>query len=63
LNTIKIAQKNHIINLLGISQLVIMPGGIAFALVGISMFLTFIAGLMPAQAAARKAPVEALRSE
>jgi len=50
-------------NLLGIAQLVIMPNGIAFALVAISMFLTFIAGLMPASAAARKAPVEALRSE
>jgi len=32
-------------------------------LVGISMFLTFIAGLIPSGAAARKDPVEALRSE
>jgi len=27
------------------------------------MFLTYVAGLLPASAAARKAPVEALRSE
>ena len=50
-------------NLIGVEQLVIMPAGIAVALVAISMFLTYIAGLMPASAAARKAPVEALRSE
>jgi ABC-type antimicrobial peptide transport system permease subunit len=50
-------------NLLGIEQLVIMPGGVSIVLVVISMFLTYVAGLIPASAAARKAPVEALRSE
>jgi len=50
-------------DLLDIEQLVILPLGVPPILVAISMFLTFIAGLMPASAAARKAPVEALRSE
>jgi len=50
-------------NELGIEQLVILPLGVPPILIGISMFLTYIAGLMPASAAARKAPVEALRSE
>jgi len=52
-----------ILNNLGIDNLVIMPVGIPVVLVAISMFLTYIAGLLPASAAARKAPVEALRSE
>ena len=50
-------------NELDIEQLVILPLGVPPVLIGISMFLTYIAGLMPASAAARKAPVEALRSE
>jgi cell division protein FtsX len=50
-------------NALGIENLAQLPTEAAFILVGISMFLTFIAGLMPASAAARKNPVEALRSE
>ncbi|MCL2249530.1 MAG: ABC transporter ATP-binding protein/permease [Oscillospiraceae bacterium] len=48
---------------LDIQNLVVMPVGIPFVLVAISMFLTYVAGLLPASAAARKAPVEALRSE
>ena len=40
-----------------------LPFVAAAALVAISMFLTFIAGLMPASKAAKKDPVEALRSE
>ena len=43
-----------------IAQLAWQP---ALALVVISMVLTFIAGLIPASAASRKDPVEALRSE
>jgi ABC-type antimicrobial peptide transport system permease subunit len=50
-------------NALGIEQLVLMPWGVPAILVAISMFLTYIAGLIPASAAASKAPVEALRSE
>ncbi|MDR2571116.1 MAG: ABC transporter ATP-binding protein/permease [Oscillospiraceae bacterium] len=50
-------------DLLDIEQLVILPFGVPPILVAISMFLTYIAGLMPASAAARKAPVDALRSE
>ncbi len=40
-----------------------LPWQPALALVGVSMVLTFIAGLIPASAASRKDPVEALRSE
>ncbi len=41
----------------------ILPVGGAVILVLISMFLTFIAGLLPSGFAAKKNPVEALRSE
>ena len=40
-----------------------LPVGGAIALVVISMFLTFIAGLFPSGFAAKRNPVEALRSE
>jgi len=50
-------------NELGIEQLVLLPLGIPPILVAISMFLTYIAGLLPASAAAGKPPVDALRSE
>jgi len=40
-----------------------LPVGGAIALVVISMFLTFIAGLFPSGYAAKRNPVEALRSE
>ena len=36
---------------------------IAIALVGVSVFLSFIAGLLPSRKAAKADPVEALRSE
>ena len=41
----------------------VLPVGAAFILIAISMMLTIIAGLIPSRAAAKKDPVEALRSE
>ena len=41
----------------------VLPVGGAIALVMISMLLTFIAGLFPSGIAAKRNPVEALRSE
>jgi putative ABC transport system permease protein len=40
-----------------------LPVGAAVILVAISMALTVIAGLVPSRSAAKKDPVEALRSE
>lgn len=40
-----------------------LPAVAGAILVAISVFLSFVAGLFPAMAAARKDPVEALRSE
>jgi ABC-type antimicrobial peptide transport system permease subunit len=50
-------------NKLGISNVAQLPWNAALILVAISMALTFLAGLIPASAASRKDPVEALRSE
>ncbi len=41
----------------------VLPWAAALILVAISMFLTFIAGLIPSRLASKKDPVEALRSE
>ena len=49
--------------LAGIKNVASLPVAGAFILVGISMLLTFIAGLVPSRIAAKKDPVEALRSE
>ncbi len=46
-----------------ISGLAALPAGGGVALVIISMFLTFIAGLIPSRIAAKKDPVVALRTE
>ena len=60
---------NIVINIIlfhftGIASLkAVLPVGGAIVLVLISMFLTFIAGLFPSGFAARRNPVEALRSE
>ena len=50
-------------HLTGIAGLAALPVAGAVILVVISMALTFIAGLIPSKMAARKDPVEALRSE
>lgn len=50
-------------NELGIANIAQLPINAAAVLVGISMLLAFISGLFPSSAAARKDPVEALRSE
>lgn len=41
----------------------VLPWEVALALIGISVFLTMIAGLIPSRMAAKKDPVEALRTE
>ncbi len=50
----------HLTTLAGVAQL---PVAAAFILIGISMALTFIAGLIPARIASKKDPVIALRTE
>ena len=52
-----------IASLADISATAILPANAAVVLVAISMFLTFIAGLIPAKIASKKDPVVALRSE
>lgn len=47
----------------GIANVAILPWGAALGLIAISMFLTFVAGLIPSSSASRRDPVEALRSE
>lgn len=52
-----------IANITQISAAASLPAVAAVVLVAISMFLTFIAGLVPSKIAAKKDPVVALRSE
>lgn len=55
---------NLILNhLTGTTVGAVLPFKDGFILIAISMFLTFIAGLIPSRMAARKDPVEALRTE
>ncbi len=55
---------NIIINaLVNVKDIASLPLGAAVILIVISIFLTFVAGLLPAASASRKDPVEALRSE
>ncbi|NGM17046.1 ATP-binding cassette domain-containing protein [Eggerthellaceae bacterium zg-893] len=49
--------------LFDVANVAILPWQAAVILVGISVALTFVAGLFPSSAAAREDPVEALRSE
>ena len=50
-------------DLLGVSNLATLPPVAGFILILISMSLTLIAGLIPSRFAAKKDPVEALRTE
>ena len=50
-------------NTFDVPNVAILPVDAAIILVVISVFLTFIAGLIPSRSASRKDPVEALRSE
>lgn len=52
-----------ICSLTGISRLSVLPVYGAFGLIIISVILTVIAGFIPSKMAAKKDPVEALRSE
>ncbi|MBQ9021721.1 MAG: FtsX-like permease family protein, partial [Eggerthellaceae bacterium] len=47
----------------GVPHIMTLPWSSALILIGISVLLTFLAGLIPSQAASRRDPVEALRSE
>lgn len=49
--------------LVGITGIAKLPVGGAIILVVISVVLTMVAGLIPAKFAAKRDPVEALRSE
>ena len=49
--------------LFNVPNVALLPVNAAVILVAISVFLTFIAGLIPSGSASRKDPVEALRSE
>ena len=50
-------------SLFDVADVASLPWQAAAVLVGISVLLTFLAGLIPSSAASRKDPVEALRSE
>ena len=50
-------------SLFDVPNVAILPWQAAVILVAISVFLTFLSGLIPSSAASRKDPVEALRSE
>lgn len=50
-------------SLFDVANVAFLPWQAAVILVAISVFLTFLAGLIPSSAASRKDPVEALRSE
>ena len=50
-------------SLFAVANVASLPWQAAVILVAISVFLTFLAGLIPSSAASRKDPVEALRSE
>ena len=52
-----------VMKLKGVPNIMSLPWADALALIGISVLLTVVAGLLPARSASKKDPVEALRSE
>ena len=54
---------NIVMKLKGVPNIMSLPWADALALIGISVLLTVVAGLLPARSASKKDPVEALRSE
>ena len=52
-----------VMKLKGFPNIMSLPWADALALIGISVLLTVVAGLLPARSASKKDPVEALRSE
>ena len=50
-------------NYLQIQRIARLPAEVAFVLIVVSMLFTYIAGWLPSSAAAKKNPIEALRSE
>ena len=52
-----------VMKLKGVPNIMSLPWADALALIGISVLLTVVAGLLPARFASKKDPVEALRSE
>ena len=60
---INIPVNNIVFNAFGIDKIASLPVNAAIILVVISMVLTVISGLIPSKMAAKKDPVEALRTE
>ena len=54
---------NLVVGLLGIGAIASFPWWMALIMVGVSVGLTLVSGLVPSQSAAKKDPVVALRSE
>ena len=64
ISTLLIIPANIILkSLTNISSLAVLPLGGSLILIGVSVLMTFIAGLIPAQIASKKDPVVALRTE
>ena len=64
LTTLACIPANAIVySLFDVANVASLPWQAALILIAISVFLTFLAGLIPSSAASRKDPVEALRSE
>ncbi|MGI6536573.1 MAG: ATP-binding cassette domain-containing protein [Eggerthellaceae bacterium] len=60
---VSIPVNSIVLNVYKVPDIMSLPWTSALILIGISVLLTFIAGLIPSVSAARKDPVEALRSE